>query len=55
MEAIMTGVGTFFESAIGWVGQLAGVISEQPILLIMCVGVPIVGVCAGYLCRLFRT
>lgn len=55
MEQIMTNIGTFFTSATGWVTELVDIIANNPLLLIMCVGVPIVGVCFGYLGRLFRT
>lgn len=55
MEVIMTGLTTFFTSAVTMIGDLAGVIAEQPVLQIMCIGVPIVGVACGYLGRLFRT
>lgn len=52
MEALINSVSTVFTSAIGWVGQVATTIGEQPILLLACVGVPLCGLGVGMFKRL---
>lgn len=52
MADILTSVGTVFTSAIGWVGTVANTIAEQPILLLVCVGVPLCGIGIGMFKRL---
>lgn len=58
MTAILDAVSSIFTAAIGWVGQVAGVITAQadgafkyPILLIFCV-LPLVGLGVGLFKRL---
>lgn len=48
----MTSVGEVFTAAIGWVGEVAATIAEQPILLLAVVGVPLVGLGVGLFKRL---
>lgn len=52
MADILTSVGTVFTSAIGWVGTVANTIAGQPILLLVCVGVPLCGIGIGMFKRL---
>jgi len=52
MEALISSVGTVFTAAIGWVGTVASTISEQPILLLACVGIPLCGLGVGMFKRL---
>lgn len=52
MEALISSVGTVFTAAIGWVGTVASTITEQPILLLACVGIPLCGLGVGMFKRL---
>ena len=45
-------VTTVFEAAIGWVGDVAGTIAGEPILLLACVGIPLCGLGVGMFKRL---
>ena len=55
MADILTSVGTVFTSAIGWVGTVANTIAGQPILLLVCVGVPLCGIGIGMFKRLLSS
>ena len=52
MEAILTDVGTVFNSAVGWVGEVATTIAGEPVLMLFCVAVPLVGLGVGLFKRL---
>lgn len=52
MANLLTSVGEVFTSAIGWVGTVATTITEQPVLLMFCVAVPLVGLGVGMFKRL---
>lgn len=54
MATILESIGTFFTSAIGWLGQVLDVVVSNPVLLIMVVAMPVAGVAIGYLSRLIR-
>lgn len=54
METILTNVGTFFTSALGWLGDAMTVVVDEPVLFIMVCAIPIAGVGIGYLSRLTR-
>lgn len=54
MASILESVTAFFTQAIAWVGEVIDVVAQNPILLIMCVGIPLVGFAAGLLGRLIR-
>ena len=54
LSTILTDVGTFFTSAIGWLGEVLDVVVSNPVLLIMVVAMPVAGVAIGYLSRLIR-
>lgn len=41
-----------FTAAIGWVGDVAGTIAGEPILLLACVGIPLCGLGVGMFKRL---
>ena len=43
VASLLTEVGSVFTAAIGWVGTVAGKVASEPILLLACVGVPLVG------------
>ena len=54
IATLMEAVGSVFTTAIGWVGELAGTIAEQPILLLSCVAIPLVGLGVGLFKRLLH-
>lgn len=54
METILSNIGTFFTSALGWLGDAVDVVVEHPLLFIMVGAIPIAGVAIGYLSRLTR-
>lgn len=66
MAAILEAVGTVFTSAIGWVGSVgsaiagtttteSGTVFNNPILLLFCVAIPLVGLGVGMFKRLLST
>ncbi len=55
MTELLTSVTSVFTSAIGWVGTVASTITEQPVLLLFCVGVPLCGLGVGMFSRLLHT
>lgn len=54
VSSILGQVTTFVSNVIEWVGDYATVITEQPILMVMCIAVPLVGLGVGLLNRLIR-
>lgn len=54
LAAILGHVGTFLTEAISWMGEVMTYVSSNPLLFIMCFGIPIAGVSIGYLNRLIR-
>ena len=54
MSSIVTEVGTFVTTAVGWIGQFGDTITENTFLKISCIAVPLVGLGAGLLVRLIR-
>ncbi len=48
----MTSIGSVFTTIIGWVGEVASTIAEQPILLLACVCIPLCGLGVGLFKRL---
>lgn len=54
MEALLTSVGSFFTQIVEWATMLINLITTNPVLLIMCVAMPIVGFVVGWLSRLIR-
>lgn len=54
MQSIVTDIGVFFTGAIAWVGDVIQVINENPLLMLMCVAVPLSGWAIGALKRLIR-
>ena len=53
MAAILEQIGLVFTSAIGWVGTVAGTITDTPILMLFC-GIPLVGLGVGMFKRLIN-
>lgn len=54
MAAILQNVTSFVTAAIGWVGSFVTLISQQEILLLSCVCIPVAGFGIGALHRLTR-
>ena len=55
VASLIASVGTVFTAAIGWVANVATAITDSPILLLACVGVPLVGLGVGMFKRLLST
>lgn len=54
MSAILTEIGVFFTQAITWLGNVLDVVTENPVLLIMVIAMPVCGFAVGLLSRLIR-
>lgn len=54
MTDFLTNIGTFFTQSITWLGNVLDVVTENPALTIMVLGMPIVGFAVGLLGRLIR-
>lgn len=54
MTAILTSIGEFFTQSITWLGDVLDVVTENPVLLIMVIAMPICGFAVGLLSRLIR-
>ena len=54
VASLLTSIGSVFTSSIGWVGNVASTIADEPILLLACVGIPMCGLGVGLFKRLLR-
>lgn len=52
---LMDETGSLFSSVIGWVGDVAGTIVDNPILLLFCIAVPLCGIGVGFFRRLLSS
>jgi len=52
VATLLTSVGSVFTKVIGWVGDVAATIADEPILLLACVGIPLCGLGVGMFKRL---
>lgn len=52
IATLLTSVGSVFTKVIGWVGDVAATIADEPILLLACVGIPLCGLGVGMFKRL---
>jgi len=52
ISSLLASVGEVFTAAIGWVGNVAATIVDEPILLLACVGIPLCGLGVGMFKRL---
>lgn len=52
VASLLTGVGSVVTAAVGWVGDFAGAIADNPILLLGVVSVPLCGIGVGLIKRL---
>ncbi|MCI9263997.1 MAG: hypothetical protein HFF06_05430 [Oscillospiraceae bacterium] len=55
MDALLTAVGDVFTAVIGWAGTVGTTVVNTPVLLLMCVGVPLCGLGVGFFTRLLHT
>ena len=54
LAATLSQVGTFLTEALTWIGDVMTYVSGNPLLFILCFGIPIAGVSIGFLGRLIR-
>lgn len=55
IATLIESAGTVFTNAIGWVGDVAGEIVGNPMLLLFCVAVPLCGIGVGMFKRLLSS
>ncbi|WP_368044132.1 hypothetical protein [Intestinimonas massiliensis (ex Afouda et al. 2020)] len=55
MTELLAAVTSVFTSAVGWVGTVATTITEEPVLLLFCVAVPLCGLGVGMFSRLLHS
>lgn len=55
MADILTAIGTVFTSVMGWAGTVGTTVTETPLLLLACVGVPLCGIGVGMFGRLIHS
>lgn len=53
MTNLISAISDLFTAAMGWVGDVLDTVAGQPILLLMCVAVPLVGLGISFTRRLF--
>lgn len=54
IETLLSSVGTYVTAAIGWMGDFAEEIVDQPLLVLGVVAVPLVGVGATLIGKMLR-
>ena len=54
MDTLLSNIGTFFTTAVSWLGTILNTITSNPALLILCIAMPIIGFSVGLLNRLIR-
>lgn len=54
LEAFLSQIGTFFTTAIGWMGDVLEVVVANPALLVLVIAMPVAGFAIGLLNRLIR-
>lgn len=54
IETLLSSVGTYVTAAIGWMGDFAEEIVDQPLLVLGVVAVPLVGVGASLIGKMLR-
>lgn len=54
LDNLISAVGTYVTAAIGWMGDFAEEIADQPLLILGVVAVPLVGVGASLLGKILR-
>ena len=54
ISGVLTDAGTVISSAFDWVSEPVSAITENPLIFIAAVGIPLVGLGIGLLRRLFK-
>ncbi len=54
MDAFLTNIGTFFTTAMGWMGDVLDAVVANPALTVLVLAMPICGFAVGLLGRLIR-
>lgn len=54
MTEFLASMSQFLTTSLEWVGDVLNVITANPALMIVCIGMPVVGFGVGLLNRLFR-
>lgn len=54
LSEFLAPIGTFFTTAIGWLGSVLDTIVSNPPLLVLCLAMPIIGFAVGLLRRMIR-
>lgn len=54
LSTILTSVGSFITSAVGWMGEFADIITSNAVMFVFVVAVPLVGIGIGLLNRLIK-
>lgn len=55
MSEILTSIGSVFTAVMGWAGTVGTTITDTPLLLLSCVGVPLCGIGVGMFGRLIHS
>lgn len=55
MSSLLTSIGSVFTQVISWAGSVGSTITNSPLLLLACVGIPLCGVGVGMFTRLIRS
>lgn len=54
LDVLITNITSFFTGAISWVTQILTMISSQPILMVLCILIPVAGFAVGLFRRLLN-
>lgn len=54
LASVLQNVGSFFTELIGWFGDIAQTIAQNPLLFIFLVAIPITGAVTGWVLRLIK-
>lgn len=54
LDVLITNIGSFFTGAISWVTDILTMVSAQPILMVLCVLIPVAGFAVGLFRRLLN-
>lgn len=54
LDVLITNITSFFTGAISWVTQILSLISAQPILMVLCILIPVAGFAVGLFRRLLN-
>lgn len=54
LATTLTNIGSFFTSAMSWMGTALDEVTKDPALFVMVIAIPVAGVAIGFLNRLIR-